>query len=250
MQSLLKIVQIVYSSKVTEIERKKLEEYVFKHLDLIQKVFNVKLIPKHHFLTHYATLFLLMGPLIFMSTMRYESKHQNLKELIKTSRNFMNVTHTITKYHQAQLTFKSDTYSNDSKHGKKIPYHKIESKINACVKTFISNNFSTQDELFFVDWFSLNTYIYRKGLFVIHNQKFVQIEDLFIYNNEKCIVGTEWDCIEFDDFLNSLQIAKSELDEIVFIKFKELKQKQLFEIKSIDHKYFIIADTLLVKQVM
>lgn len=249
-KSLLKIIQIVYSNKVTENERKMLEEYVYKHLDLIQKVFNIKLIPKHHFLTHYATLILLMGPLIHMSTMRFESKHQELKELIKNSRNFMNVTHTITQKHQAQLTFKSDTYSNESKHGKKVPYHKIESKINACVKTFISNNFLSQDELFFVEWFSLNCYIYRKGLFIIHNQKFVQIEDIFIYNNEEYIVGTKWDCIEFDDFLNSLQIAKSESDETVFIKFMELEQKQLFEIKAIDHKFFIIADTLLVKPVI
>lgn len=249
-QFLLKIVQIVYSAEVTETERKKLEEYVLKHLDLIQKVFEITLIPKHHFLTHYATLILLMGPLIYMSTMRFESKHQELKELIKTSRNFMNITQTITKRHQSKLTLKSDTYLNKSQHGEKVPYHQMEPKINACKKTFISNSFSSQDKLFIVEWISLNSYMYRKGLFIIHNQKFVQIEDIHIYDDEEYIAGSKWDCIEFDDFLNSLQIAKSESNENMLIKFTELKRKELFELKSIDHKYFIIADTLLVKQVI
>lgn len=249
-QSLLKIVQIVYSSEITESERKSLEVYVFQHLELIQEVFKIKLIPKHHFLTHYATLILLMGPLIYMSTMRFESKHQELKELIKTSRNFMNVTHTITKRHQTKLTFKGDTYLSKCQFGQKTPYHKIESKSDSCEKTLISNNFPFLDKLFSLEWFSLNANVYRKGLFVIHNHKFTQIDNVYIYEDDMYIVGAKWDYIEFNNFLNSLEISKPESSEKLLIKFNELKCKQLFEFKSIDHKYFIIADTLIVKQLM
>lgn len=48
-ESLLKIVQIAYSSKITEADIKDLETQVSLHLKLIQEVFNVNLIPKHHF---------------------------------------------------------------------------------------------------------------------------------------------------------------------------------------------------------
>lgn len=244
-QFLLKIVQIVYSYEITEIERRNLEEYVFHHLDLIKKVFNVKLLPKHHFSTHYATLILLMGPIIYMSTMRYESKHQELKELIRTSRNFMNITHTITKKHQTQLTFKGNTYLNDIQYGKKVPIMP-----DAYEKSFISNHFPSQDKLFVVEWISSNSNMYKKGLFVLNNRKFIQIENIYIYNDEEYFEGIRWDYIEFDDFFNALQIDKSESNEKVLVRLNELKHKQLFEFKLIDNKYFIIADTLLLKQVM
>lgn len=96
----------------------------------------------------------------------------------------------------------------------------------------------------------MNSFIYRKGLFVIYNEKFIQIESIHIYDDEEYIGGIQWDYIEFDDFFNALQIEKSETREKVLIKFIDLKHKQLFEFKLIDHKYFIIADTLLVKQLI
>lgn len=144
----------------------------------MQKAFKVNLIPKHHFITHYGTLIRLMGPLISMSTIRYESKHQHLERLIETSRNTVNVTKTITKRHQSQLVFKSNTYLNEIQYGKKV------SISQSCeFELSLTSNHSSAQKMFSVDWFRWNSYVYRKGLF-IYEWKFAEIEGLYIIDDE------------------------------------------------------------------
>lgn len=249
-QCLLRIVQIAYSTELSEADIKELEHLVSVHLRKVQEVFKVKLIPKHHFLTHYGTLVRLMGPLTLMSTMRSESMHQELKRIIETCRNFINITKTITNRFQANLTFKGNTYLNQFKYGKKVSFEIFQSKIDNSERTLISSNFPCQNELYKLNWFSLNSYMYKKGLFVICDRKFLQIENLYLFNDEEYIACSQWDFVEFDEFLNSLQIVKSEPNTKKIIRFLDLKEKRLFECKSIDHKYFIIADTLIVKHLM
>lgn len=246
-QTLLKIVEIVYSSEITEADLQLLEQMVSLHLELVQKVFEVNLIPKHHFLTHYATLIRMIGPLIFISTMRYESKHQHLKKLIATSQNTINVTKSITKKHQAQLVQKNNTYSSESRHGKKIPLSQLKSKVN---EAFILNSFSDQCEIFAIDWFRLNSYMYRKGLFIILECKFIEIEDIYLINNKEYFVCCKWNKIGVNNFLNSVQIEKSESTEKILVCFDDLKPKQVFERKFMDQKTFIIAETLIVNKII
>lgn len=246
-QTLLKIIQVVYSVEVTEADLKELERCVSVHLRTIQIVFKVSLIPKHHILTHYATLYRLVGPLIFMSTMRSESMHQEIKRIIETCRNFQNITKTITNRFQINMTFKGNTYVNQLKHGKKIPF---DVKMNNTEHTLISNYFSCQDNLYILNWFSLNNYVYRNNLFICFDKKFCEIRNLYMFNDEEYIAYSPWNVVELNEFLNSVQIKKPELSTKSIIRFADLKQKRLFECKTIDQKYFIIADTLIVKQLM
>ena len=61
--------------------------------------------PKHHFLSHYSELYKFHGPLIHLWAMRMESKHQYFKNVIRTSKNFINVTKTCAIRHElAQIT--------------------------------------------------------------------------------------------------------------------------------------------------
>lgn len=191
-----------------------------------------------------------MGPLVFMSTIRFEAKHQHLKKIIQLSRNFVNVTKTITERHQTQLTFKNNTYLYDYQHGKKVPFALLKSEREETELSIILNNFPSQNELFVVDWFRLNNYVYKKGLFILFDRKFLEIECLYIFNHEEYLLCSQWSYVGYDDFLNSVQIRKSESNEKELIHFADLKQKQLFDCKSIDHKFFIIADTLVIKDVI
>lgn len=61
---------------------------------------NVKLRPKHHFVTHYPYLIGQFEPLIRFWTMRLESKHSYFKNVVRHTRNFKNVTKTCTERHQ------------------------------------------------------------------------------------------------------------------------------------------------------
>jgi len=67
----------------------------------------VPLRPKHHFMTHYAQLTLLFGPLIKLWTMRFESKHQYFKRCIRSCRNFVNVGSMLANRHQLHQAYLS-----------------------------------------------------------------------------------------------------------------------------------------------
>ena len=71
-----------------------------KHLFPLQK-----LRPKHHILEHYAYLYLTFGPLINVWTLRFESKHQYFKRIIRYSQNFINVTKSLSYKHQLLQSF-------------------------------------------------------------------------------------------------------------------------------------------------
>lgn len=249
-QSLLKIVQIAYSMRITEKNVIELEDQVALHLDLIQKTFKVNLIPKHHFMTHYGTIIRMMGPLIFLSMMRFEAMHQRLKRLIETSRNFMNITKTITKKYQAQSVLNVNWFTSDTQCGSKTPFARIASTCDEAELTFISKYFPSQNDLFVVKWFSINSFTYRKDLFVIFEKKIYQIQNLYVYENEMYIACTEWFYSSFDDFLNSLQVIKSDVNEKTMIKVANLKHKQSFEYKKVDSEFYIIAETLIVDEIM
>ena len=61
---------------------------------------DVPLQPKHHYLAHYSCMILQYGPLSKLWTLRFESKHRYFKQLIKSCGNTVNVTHTLSHYHQ------------------------------------------------------------------------------------------------------------------------------------------------------
>lgn len=58
------------------------------------------LIPKHHFMMHFPSQIERFGPLRNLWCMRFEAKHQYFKKLIVSTRNFKNVTQTLTERHQ------------------------------------------------------------------------------------------------------------------------------------------------------
>lgn len=65
----------------------------------------VKVIPKMHYLVHYPRLLLLHGPLVKLSCMRFEAKHQYFKCLAQKTRNFINICATLSRRHQMHFMY-------------------------------------------------------------------------------------------------------------------------------------------------
>lgn len=77
-----------------------IETYLLK----FKNTFGVEsLIPKHHFLLHTSSMIKKYGPLRNFWCMPFEAKHQYFKRLIKNTRNYLNVTQTLTERHQTKL---------------------------------------------------------------------------------------------------------------------------------------------------
>ncbi len=78
-----------------------LKDLTVRYLQSFVEVFGKDdIIPKHHFMIHYARQMRLYGPLKHMWCMRFEAKHQYFKKLLSTVRNFKNVAITCSKRHQ------------------------------------------------------------------------------------------------------------------------------------------------------
>ena len=90
-----------------------LEDLIVEYLDLRKQIYREYPVigrpkPKHHFLTHYGAAIRNFGPPSSYWTGRYESKHRVAKSLAEASKNFINISHTVS--HRQQLRMLSTYY--------------------------------------------------------------------------------------------------------------------------------------------
>lgn len=105
MKLLIDIIHICFSPHISKSMVNKLRALIKEHHALYKALYNAKLIPKYHFLTHYPTIILLMGPLLYLWCMRYEGKHSYFKDLIYHYKNFVNLPMTLSNQHQKLFYF-------------------------------------------------------------------------------------------------------------------------------------------------
>lgn len=99
-ESLIHIVQVIYSTIIDENDLQNLEYWTEIHLQEIQQCLKKELIRKHHFMTHYAIIIRKMGPIKPISMVRFEVKHKALKAYGVQTQNFINIIKTISERHQ------------------------------------------------------------------------------------------------------------------------------------------------------
>lgn len=92
---------------------KELKYCVSEHLKLLKQLFDAKLIPKHHFMLHYANIIRMVGPLIHMSMFRFDAKHTQLKKVVRNTNNFRNMNKTIAIKHQQSLACHESSFCEE-----------------------------------------------------------------------------------------------------------------------------------------
>ncbi|EEC09636.1 conserved hypothetical protein, partial [Ixodes scapularis] len=98
---LRKVVDIVCAPQITVSTIAYLRVLVSDFYSAFRQVFpEVNVIPKMHYLIHYARLIQLYGPLSKLSSMRFEAKHQYFKSLARKTHNFINICRTLSIRHQ------------------------------------------------------------------------------------------------------------------------------------------------------
>lgn len=81
-----------------------IDEYIFYRKTLFS---TMRLRPKHHFMLHYPELIIELGPLVRHMTLRQESKHSELKQVLVKSKNYINPTKMLASRHQLYLALKN-----------------------------------------------------------------------------------------------------------------------------------------------
>lgn len=240
-QSLLVIMQIVFSRTICDNDLKMLEELVEQFLIDFMNNFDVALKPKFHFLTHYVRAIRASGPLKAFWMMRMESKHRFFTNWIAQQKNFINITQSLANKHQETMSLYNTCYkdqlSKTSKKEKCIDASLI-SKIEAC-------GIST-DNCHTIDFFTFNGIEYRNGFLITENDVFFEIENILSNNNDKFyFLCSQIKVEKFNQFCNSFEIKRNrDPFNLHVIRFECLTNKNSYEIVYYKQQCFVKIETL------
>lgn len=227
-QSMLKIVSICYSSKIGETDLKELEHWVKIHLDNMIEVFGINLKPKHHFMIHYANIIRKVGPLVHMSTLRFETKHKEFTKIAKSTNNYRNINKTLGIRYQESLLCRS-YYVDQTEHGKlKLPECDFFTQFG-----HLLYDFKNKTDILQIRYLKINSHYYESGLFVKNGKFLFQILKLFKYENDYYFICNQFDVVLYNAFLNSIQIERTYPDEMSIFCHSKLSIKKSFEKKNV-----------------
>lgn len=235
--SLLEIVTICYSSKIKESDLVKLEVAVKCHLECMIRTFKIKLIRKHHHMTHCAHIIRNVGPLVHMSALRFETKHKELKKISKTTNNFRNINKTIANRHVERSLMKN-VYENTITHGvMRALNSQLQQKFQELLSEFSDRKFAH------TKWLQINSHYYEPGL-ILKYIDFFEILCILRNNEEFYFICSKYEYSEYDAFLNSIIIEKNTPEHLFLLEYSKLNCKKSFEKKVMDDKILLIVDCL------
>ncbi|KAB0803171.1 hypothetical protein PPYR_00141 [Photinus pyralis] len=188
-----------------------LSNIISKHHTLYKDLFSLPLKPKHHNLTHYPGIISKIGPLIYLSSLKYESKHKQSKTSANVVTCRRNITRTLAIKHQLNLSkkFFSKTSLSDALVDKnKVPFDPFQSI--AHFKTILSSSKISFDVFQEYPLFSAKK--------VTYNNKVYRIKDVIPIDIDFYVFG----------IITHILVNKS--DEICFV-YKEL-ETYLFDLHS------------------
>lgn len=243
---LLKINQIVSSSVIREADLINLENYVETFLKNILTTFKSHLIPKLHFLTHYPNTIRAMGPIIRLQMMRGDAKHQTFTRYAKRTNNFINICKTLTEKHQTEMSsnLRLNSFNDKIVKSKKnaILYAKDGMNEFENHEKLCSEYFDDLDKVEIKKYLIVNSFYFKKGLFVVYSDHIHQIEAVLEYIGSYVFLCTKFTAVKFHKFANCIQISKS--SETSLINFNELQCPRSYEAKFLNGQTQIIADDL------
>lgn len=238
--SLLTIIRIIHSADLYESDLNKLDETITFHLEFVQEFLEILLTPKYHTLLHYPPIMRFVGPVVHMSTMRYESKHKAFTDQAHHTNNFMNIGRYIALRHQQQCAL-TEMYQENVQIGKlksidELNFHSFEH--------IVAQYFGKLFDVKFTNWARVNSNYYAKGLFVVHEKCLYEIQNIFCKQKEIYLLCSQFVVEEFDSFLNSILIKKTASNVRKIIPQSELLSPKSYERKSDEEKIYIINDTM------
>lgn len=241
-ESLLKCMQIIYSTTIYEHDIKTLEMLIDRHLSSTMEIFGRKLTPKQHFLIHYPEYIRKMGPPIHLWTMRLESKHKVLTEIGRAKMNFINLPKTLATQHQQRICKRPilETKIAPSKvfgsYSKSMQFSKYES----IIKRDIGSN---TDQLHVHKFASFGSITYREGNLIIENGRIYEIINILSIESNVFLLCEHYKVLGMDDFYNSILIERSSQMAIA-LNFETLQNKPIYDKIYAADNYYIIAETL------
>ncbi|XP_055851835.1 uncharacterized protein LOC129916077 [Episyrphus balteatus] len=231
--SMLNIINIVFAPQTSILLVESLRNMIEKHLRCIVEQFQISLLPKHHFLTHYCRVIQNMGPLINMSTCRYEAKHRYFTKLNASLNNYINICKTLAVRHQQYFfhNWHDKVFDEKPNYGTLTPYQNLpEDLVHLQDKTVIETKFVE---------FS-NGFHYKKDFFLKKNStEFLRIKHIFLINSEIYFYCQEYNYSKFDDTFNLCCVENKTTNTLT--AYKDLIYKKPFECYYLKGMTFVLV---------
>lgn len=247
-ESLYYIVEIVFSIEIEESDIQTLDKNIHSHLKCLREQYKVSLLPKHHFILHYPMLIRRLGPLVHFMMMRYESKHQQLKQFVKNTHNFRNIVKTMAIRHQQNMVHNGFTYVNSISHGK-------QKEIGApCFNLYKSIFAELQNielhEVLEINNLKINDCRFECGFVVLKESNLFHIQKILIVKDYSFLVCKEFVLVELDEFSKCFKVKLEQSNDLKLIMVNELKIKQTFELSCIGTEQFLICENVHVRKAL
>lgn len=190
---------------------------------------------------HYANIIRAVGPVVHMSTMRYEMQHKNFTKYARRSNNFVNVTQSLaTSFQQSKLLETPYQYETKSA--------KLKNVTGACCEQYeniLLNAFGSIEYILTTKWLQINNNYYRRELILKNNNSmFCEIDAIFFQSGKYFFLCHELEVIEFDTFLCSVEILERLPSNHLILEEISLQVKKSFSKKTVNGRFYIAADCL------
>lgn len=237
------VIQIVYSSKLNQLDLEVLDKQIMELLTTMQIVFpNVTLKWKSHFLTHYTTFVMKLGPLCANETSAYEMKHRFFTRIAEKNTQFLNILWSFAFRHQISW---SDLWSRTGDLYE-IKYEKaIEIGIDNEIIFQHLDVFSENKKIFLVKSAHC-VFTYQTGYYIFKNDQFHEICNVFVQDKIiflKCVAIKTY----FDTVFVAHKIIGKEITSSIF-SLETLINKETYTTQtpySINTKYILCKRNVL-----
>lgn len=243
-ESLLIIMQIVYSYEICDEDIDRLALHIETHCTNLIDTFKVQLLPKHHNALHYPNAIRKTGPLILSWMMRFEAKHKFFTDAAKKTNCFVNIAKTLAKKHQEAMSynkFETDVIEVSKTCTKFIKYDRYE-EFKDLISTSIECDHEKLEVLLFA---KLNCFEYREGLMIMSGHKLFEIISVVSNDGQILFLCQPYNIKRFDAFYNSIEVERASISVFEFnlIKLTDLKNPKSYE-RKISENVNVICDTL------
>lgn len=257
---LLEVMSYSFSPRFSEALISRLDSSVIIHHQYFREIFpQSKLIPKQHFMCHYAHVVRSSGPLISLWCMRYEAKHNYFCQLAGNIRNFRNIAYSLaTRHEQAH----SHLWNSDEE----FDILKFDF-LHECAVADISESYdlletlrsdfgnaelegSTKIYITKQVWYKGTNY--RPDYFICHSMghiypKFCKIREIIVTSNDVCyLICCSYKVCEFDEKIWAFRVEKEE-GSVIVQKLVNIYSYECVEIHTnckIDGEYLIFKHYL------
>lgn len=217
---LRRIIDIIVSPKVTKESAQQLKKFIKDHNSLYKNLFKETLKPKFHFLIHYPRLLLRFGPLVNFWSIRFESRHRDIKAAYNSASGSKDALMTIAIKQSLKLC---DAQSSFETHNPVIfgakDFSLCETNVlNSIPENAIENFLFVKNVEIYGTLFSLKTTV----LVEIGEEQntFGKILKIFKSGNSIYFVVDLYEEIDFDDHYYAYSVKKT--SKIKSVEFKDL----------------------------